>query len=120
MYLRVVPCKHPPYLSTFEALNTIATRVFSVATLSTHSLAMSPSSSKRARAAARSANALNKRSKHQTSLQSSSSQRAPTRQPPDRRASPRRALAESQQAAAKPAEDAFEVELRESQPEVSI
>jgi hypothetical protein len=64
MYLRVVLCKHPPYLSTFEALNTIATRVFSVATLSTHLLAMSLSSSKRARAPARSANALNKRLKH--------------------------------------------------------
>jgi hypothetical protein len=80
---------------------------------------MSPSSSKRARAAARSANAPNKHSKHQTSLQSSS-QRTPTRQPSYRRPSPRRALADSQQATANPAEDAFEVELRESQPEVSI
>ena len=80
---------------------------------------MVQSSSKRARAATRSANAPNKRSKHQTLLQSSS-QHAPPRQPPYRRPSPRRALAESQQAAATPAEDAFEVELRESQPEVSI
>ena len=82
---------------------------------------MSPPRTKRPRVATRFTDSSNKRLRPQSrALSQSQSRRAPAAPPPDNRLSSRRTLAESQQSAAEPANDAFEVEIRESQSEVTI
>jgi hypothetical protein len=112
------------FLSTFKALYADTRQFCTPVTpiyFSTLLSNMSPPRAKRPRVATRFTNTSNKRLRPQSrALPQSQSQRAPAAPPPYNRLSSRRTRAESQQSAAEPANNAFEVEIRDSQSEVTI